>query len=72
MKRPSETIRNLFVTNMSERAGKILRDDMEDMGPVRMRDVDESQTYLVNTAKDLAEREEIVIAANNEEDELVY
>ncbi len=72
LKGASETIRNLFFTNMSERAGKILRDDMEDMGPVRMRDVDESQTYLVNTAKDLAEREEIVIAANNEEDELVY
>ncbi len=72
LKGASETIRNLFFTNMSERAGKFLRDDMEDMGPVRMRDVDESQTYLVNTAKDLAEREEIVIAANNEEDELVY
>jgi flagellar motor switch protein FliG len=72
LKGASETLRNLFFTNMSVRAGKILRDDMEDMGPVRMRDVDEAQMLLVNTAKDLAEREEIVIADNQEEDELVY
>ena len=37
------------------------------MGPVRMRDVDEAQMYLVTTAKDLADREEIVIADNKEE-----
>jgi len=72
LKGASETLRNLFFTNMSERAGKILRDDMEDMGPVRMRDVDEAQMYLVTTAKDLADREEIVIADNKEEDELIY
>jgi len=72
LKGASETLRNLFFTNMSVRAGKILRDDMEDMGPVRMRDVDEAQMHLVNTAKELADREEIVIADNQEEDELVY
>ena len=72
MKGASETLRNLFFTNMSVRAGKILRDDMEDMGPVRMKDVDEAQMILVNTAKDLADREEIIIADNQEEDELVY
>src|SRR3546814_6358888 len=55
--RSSETLRNLFFTNLSERAGKILREDMEDMGPVRLRDVDEAQMYMVNLAKDLAERE---------------
>jgi len=72
LKGASETLRNLFFTNMSERAGKILRDDMEDMGPVRMSDVDEAQMYLVTTAKDLADRGEIVIADNKEEDELIY
>jgi flagellar motor switch protein FliG len=72
LKGASETLRNLFFTNMSERAGKILRDEMESMGPVRLRDVDEAQMYLVATAKDLAEREEIVIADNKEEDELIY
>ena len=57
---------------MSERAAKILREDMEAMGPVRLRDVDEAQMYLVQTAKDLADKEEIIIADAKGEDELVY
>jgi flagellar motor switch protein FliG len=72
LKGASEPLRNLFFTNMSERAGKILREDMEDMGPVRLRDVDEAQMYMVNLAKDLAEREEIVISDNKDDDELIY
>jgi flagellar motor switch protein FliG len=72
LKGASEALRNLFFTNMSERAGKLLREEMEDMGPVRLREVDEAQMYMVNVAKDLAEKGEIVIAQNKEEDELVY
>ncbi|MGB1548281.1 MAG: FliG C-terminal domain-containing protein, partial [Alphaproteobacteria bacterium] len=48
------------------------REDMEAMGPVRLREVDEAQTYMVNTAKDMAARGEIVIADSSGEDELVY
>ncbi len=72
LKGASESIRDLFFQNMSERAGKILREDMEAMGPVRLREVDESQSYMVNTAKDLAARGEIVIAEAGGDDELVY
>ncbi len=72
LKGASETLRDLFFTNMSERAAKILREDMEAMGPVRLRDVDEAQTYLVQTAKELADKEEIIIADSKGEDELVY
>ena len=72
LKGASETLRDLFFTNMSERAAKILREDMEAMGPVRLRDVDEAQMYLVQTAKDLADKEEIIIADSKGEDELVY
>jgi flagellar motor switch protein FliG len=57
---------------MSERAGKILREDMDDMGPVRLRDVDEAQSNMVGIARDLADKGEIIIADNNEDDELVY
>jgi flagellar motor switch protein FliG len=57
---------------MSERAGKLLREEMDDMGPVRLREVDEAQMYMVMVAKELAEKGEIVIAQNKEEDELVY
>ncbi len=72
LKGASEQLKDLFFSNMSERAGKILREDMEAMGPVRLRDVDEAQTHLVMTAKDLAARGEIIIADAKGEDELVY
>lgn len=73
MKGSSEQIRELFFSNMSERAGKILREDMEAMGPVRLRDVDEAQLAIVNVAKELADKGELTIAdASSEEDELVY
>ena len=57
---------------MSERAGKILREDMEAMGPVRLKDVDEAQMRMVNVAKDLANKGEIMIASKQDDDELIY
>ena len=72
LKGASESLRELFFSNMSERASKIMREDMETMGPVRLRDVDEAQMYLVQTAKDLADRDEIIISDGKGEDELVY
>lgn len=72
MKGANETLRNFFLSNMSQRASKMLLDDMEAMGPVRLRDVDEAQTQMVNLAKDLAAKGEIVIAKNRGEDELIY
>src|SRR6266581_7905657 len=59
LKGASEAVRELFFTNMSERAGKILKEDMQSMGPVRLKDVEEAQGYLVSLAKDLASRGEI-------------
>lgn len=72
LKGASESIKDLFFGNMSERASKILKEDMEAMGPVRLKDVDEAQMDIVNTAKDLAAKNEIVIADSTGEDELVY
>ena len=72
LKGASDALRDLFFSNMSERAGKILREDMEAMGPVRLRDVDEAQMAMVNIAKDLATKGEIILADNKGEDELVY
>ena len=68
----SESIRNLFFSNMSERASKILREDMQALGPVRLRDVDDAQMEIVAAAKDLADRGEIMIVDQKNEDELVY
>ena len=72
LKGASETVRDLFFSNISERAAKMMREDMQAMGPVRLRDVDEAQMYMVQVAKDLAERNEIIIADAKGEDELVY
>ncbi|RMF75566.1 MAG: flagellar motor switch protein FliG [Alphaproteobacteria bacterium] len=72
LKGASDTLRDLFFSNMSERAAKILREDMEAMGPVRLRDVDEAQMEIVNKAKELAEAGEIILRDNKAEDELIY
>jgi len=45
---------------------------MEALGPVRLRDVDEAQLRMVNIAKDLANKGEIMIASKQGEDELIY
>ena len=72
LKGANETLRQFFLGNMSSRAAKMLTDDMEALGPVRLRDVDEAQSALVNLAKDLAAKGEIVIAKSGSDDELVY
>ena len=72
LKGASEELRDLFFSNMSERAAKIMREDMQAMGPVRLRDVDEAQMLMVTLAKDLAASGEIIIADTKGEDELVY
>jgi flagellar motor switch protein FliG len=50
----------------------MLMDDMQAMGPVRLREVDEAQAVLVNLAKDLAAKGEIVISKTRGEEELIY
>lgn len=72
LKGSSEKLRDLFFSNMSERAAKILRDDMEAMGPVRLRDVDEAQQQMVLIAKQLADSGEIMLVDAKGDDELVY
>jgi flagellar motor switch protein FliG len=72
LKGASEAIKDLFFSNMSERAAKIMKEDMAAMGPVRLKEVEEAQQYVVNVAKDLEARGEITIASGDAEDELIY
>ena len=44
LKGASDALRELFFSNLSERAGRMLRDDIEALGPVKLRDVDEAQS----------------------------
>ena len=72
LKGASEAVRDLFLSNMSERASKMLKEDMAAMGPVRLKDVEESQMSMVNLAKELAAKGELVLADSKGEDELIY
>ncbi|HIJ37421.1 MAG TPA: flagellar motor switch protein FliG [Rhodospirillaceae bacterium] len=72
LKGASDSVKELFFKNMSERAGKMLREDMDAMGPVRLRDVDQAQSIIVAMAKDLAASGQIVISEGRDADELVY
>ena len=72
MKGASDTLREMFFSNMSERAAKIMREDMESMGPVRLKDVDQAQMAMVQVAKDLAAKGEILLAGQGGDDELIY
>jgi flagellar motor switch protein FliG len=72
LKGASETIKDLFFSNMSERAAKIMKEDMASMGPVRLKEVEESQQYIVNVAKDLEARGEITIASGEDGDQMIY
>jgi flagellar motor switch protein FliG len=71
LKGASQKVKDLFFTNMAERAAKMLKEEMETMGPVRLRDVEEAQMAMVNTAKDLAAQGEIFLA-DSKDDQLVF
>ena len=72
LKGASEDVKELFFANMSERAGKMMKEDMEAMGAVRLKEVDEAQAAIVAIAKALSDSGEIVIAGGDEDSELVY
>ncbi len=71
LKGASDSLRELFFGNLSERAGKMMRDDIEALGPVKLRDVDEAQSAIVTLAKDLAAQGQIEIS-EGVNDEMVY
>ena len=72
LKGASDEVGELFFANMSERAGKMMKEDMEAMGGVRLKDVDDAQSAILTEAKTLADAGEIVIAGSGEDGELVY
>lgn len=73
LKGATDTLKDLFFSNMSERAAKIMKEDMGAMGPVRLKDVEEAQQYIVTVAKDLESRGEIVLAKGGKsEDAMIY
>ena len=70
LKGATEELKSKFFKNMSKRAAEMLQEDMDFMGPVRVKDVEESQQKVVNVVRGLEEQGEIIIASGGE-DELV-
>lgn len=71
LKGANERARDVVFANMSQRAAKLLKDDMATMGPVRLKDVDDAQARMVAIAKDMAARGEIVINKNKASEEMI-
>ncbi|WP_377849005.1 flagellar motor switch protein FliG [Bosea sp. UC22_33] len=72
LKGASQPMRDFFFGAMSQRAAKNMQDDMASLGPLRLKEVDEAQTTLVQMTKELAEKGEIVLSKGGSDDELVY
>lgn len=62
LKGANEEVQNVIFNNVSKRLGTMLREDMEFMGPVRMRDVEEAQQKIVSIIRKLEDTGEIIIA----------
>ena len=72
LKGASDTLKRAFFDNMSERAEQMMQEDIAEIGPVRLREVDESQGVIVAIAKDLSTKGEIAIAGGNDDSHLIY
>jgi flagellar motor switch protein FliG len=72
LKGAPEEMRQIFLAAMTERAAKMLREDMASMGPVRARECEEAQTGLVRLAKLLADRGEIVLVDPKSDDTMIF
>jgi flagellar motor switch protein FliG len=72
LKGTTEEIKKKFVDNMSQRAAKILQEEMDALGPVRLKDVDEAQSAIIQIAKDLMNRGEIELSEGGDDDQMIY
>ncbi len=72
LKGTTDDMRELFFSNMPERAARLMKEELEDMGAVRVRSVEEAQNYIVGVAKELAEKGDIVIGKPKPGDELIF
>lgn len=70
MKNASEDLRSRVFANMSERAAKMLQEDLESKGPLRLSEVESAQREILATAQKL-DREGAIILRGGEDDEVL-
>lgn len=71
MKVSSEEVKDILFTNMSSRMAESFKEEMEVMGPVRLRDVEEAQSKIVGIIRRLEDAGEIIIARGGGDDIIV-
>ena len=71
LKGADEELKEKFFKNMSERASKIMKEDMESMGPVRVKEVDEAQQEIIVKVKQLIDDGQVVIIDESSGEEFI-
>ncbi len=71
LKTASDDLKNKILSNMSQRAAELIKEDMEYMGPVRLSDVEASQQRIVDVVRRLEEAGEIIITGRGDKDVIV-
>ncbi len=71
LKAADEPVKEKILKNMSERAATLLVEDLEVMGPVRLKEVEEAQRKIIETVKQLEEEGEIIITGRGKEDVVI-
>jgi flagellar motor switch protein FliG len=68
LKAASEEVREKIFKNMSERAGEMLKEEIEDMGPVRMKEVTDAQSNITSIIQEMETKGELIIAGRRGDD----
>jgi len=71
LKGASEEVKKVIFANMSKRLQEMIKEDMEYMGPVRLRDVENAQQKIVNIIRQLEEAGEIIISRGGGDEVIV-
>jgi len=71
MKTASDEMKEKIFKNMSERAAQMMKEDLEVMGPVRLKDVEVAQQSIIKIAKKLEAEGKIVLAGKGSEEAFV-
>jgi len=67
LKSASEDVKNIIFSNMSKRLVEMIKEDIEFMGPVRLKDIEEAQQNIVNVIRRLEEKGEIITPRGGDE-----
>ncbi|MBW2585145.1 MAG: hypothetical protein JRE36_16715 [Deltaproteobacteria bacterium] len=68
LKAASEEVKEKVFKNMSERAGSVLQEEMEDLGPVRMKEVSDAQQAITAIIQEMEAKGEIIISGRRGEE----